>query len=173
MKDFYNNDYAVNRGSKSLVYRSHTNQYEVSQEQYLAEQKEDTAEDFEYWREVSLSLHKEIYDADRKYAEKIVSLELIEDNLQFDLQLVKSIDGEANNSVDESLVIAKKVKHQLLSKLKKNQRRRFVLHYEHGLNYTEIARIENVSVESISKGIKKINKKFLKMYIEHIVDMNK
>lgn len=162
MKNYKDSDYALNKYSEGIVYKFADRIVEITLSAYLAENPDKTAEDF---RELK-TLSDEIYHRQVMHEHRTSRLDVPINGLEEtehlsapspDAVLVQRDEG------DEAMKAAR----QLLDsgQLTIIQRRRFLLHFIHGLSTRQIAAKELVSHVAVHKSIA-IAKEKLKKFFE-------
>lgn len=160
MKNFKDSDYAINKFSKSIVYRFANQIKEVTLEDFLSDSPSHTPEQFEQLKKISDEIYlQQVTDENAQTAKNTPLTDNIATESPEEL-LIASIDIEqGRNEARIKLRI-------VLSSLTKVQYRRLLLHEVKGLTTREIAAKEGVShqsvVECLSSAKKKIKNKLRK-----------
>lgn len=161
MKNYKDSDYAINKYSKGIVYKTANQTIEINLEQYLKTNPDKTEQDFYELK----TLSDEIYlDQDRKEyvsTRKNISLENIG---QIQDVFSSAIEEDYIESLDKQYsILAYK---QLLEKgnLTDIQLRRFKMHIFENMSLREIAKIENVHFTSVQDSINLAKRKLKKFF---------
>ena len=161
MKNYKDNDYALNKFSEGIVYRFADRIVEITMEDYLEENPGKTEQDF--WELKALSdeiYHRQAVNTNRT-SRMDVSINGVEETEQL---ATVSLDTELIHRSDAGK--ATQAARQLLSSgdLTEVQRRRFILHFFEGLSYRQIAGREGVHFTSIQESIKAATVKLQKYF---------
>ena len=155
MKNYRDSDYAVNKYSDGIVYRSADRIVEITLEDYLRENPGSTPDDFAELKSLSDEIYLEQVTSECRQTCKNVSL----DNLAPNCASVFSVpedDGEQQRRWD--------VATAALDRLTDIQRRRYILHHANGLTTREIAKRENVSHVAVVYSLQWSEKKIRKIF---------
>lgn len=163
MRNYQDSDYAVNKYSPNIVYRFADGTVEVTLTDYLQSNPDKTEQDFAELKALSDEIyHKQVVDENRtgRLNVTINGLEETEQlaTLSLEAELIHKADGQT----------AMKAAKQLLSsgKLTEIQRRRFILHYFQGVSTRKIARMEEVTHQSVCDSLQWSTKKLKKFLVE-------
>lgn len=164
MAKYYHSDYALNKKSESILYRSADGSVvEITKEDYLQQNPDLTVEQFIELKHLSDGLFNEEKNRERtqqrtKTKEKKKRLSA-PPPLSCEEQLIHDEEKEHIREVANQLLDSKT--------LTETQERRFKKHYVEGLSYRSIAQQEGVHFTSIQECIyacRKKLKKFFKNY---------
>lgn len=173
MRNYAENDYALNVNSENIVYNFADGIGELTLEDFLAENPAMTEADFLYWKSLS---NEDYFERDRKenaQSKKNLSYDLFMDysendglngNILFPVESAEdALIGDIDMAEDElrqreRLATAKNV----LNQLTEIQRRRYLLHHYNGMTTREIAETERVSHVAVVYSIESANKKIEK-----------
>lgn len=162
MKNFTNNDYALNKVNKeAIVYRFTDGIAEVTLENYLRENPGKTEGDFKELKALSDEDYKERDREDYRLTYKNVSLHGLDET---DACCVPSPEEIL---IDEPERKAKKERmrrqaYQALSTLTEVQRRRYIQHHVDGMTMREIAEMEGSFFTTVHQSIQAAEKKIKK-----------
>lgn len=140
MGNYKNSDYARNKNSLDIVYDGTTGIEIVTIDDFLKENPNLTLEDYIEIKIISDSIYEEIDRSDVRYSKRKISLDELNYRVLFNLYYA-NVDICMNSYI-----------------LSKVQKRRFKLFFLEEINCKEIAELENVSPQAISKSIKLIVK---------------
>lgn len=163
MYNYFESDYARNKYARGMVYQSECTgtRFKITLEDYLAENPDDNEDDFNYWKKLSDSMYLDEVRTTNTKTKRNTSYECVEyfvasSDLPLDEQII-----EWEDNANASKVIRRMSEGDELTEI---QRRRFALYVFKGLNLRDIADIEGVCYQRISKSIiaalKKVNKIF-------------
>jgi len=161
MKNYRDSDYAANKYTSGIVYRSVTDTYELTLEDYLRENPGATEADFAELKALSDEIYLEQDRADYRQTHKDVSLHGLDEPAACCVPSLEEvlIDRPEREKEREHL---REQAHQALLTLTEVQRRRYLLHRIDGLTTREIAEKEGIShvavVYSLEWAEKKIEK---------------
>jgi len=150
MKNYKNSDYAVNKYSSGIVYRTVNQIIEISLSDYLEANPDKTEQDFYELKALSDQIYLEQAQKENKSTKKDISFENME---QLKDSAVFTIEENYIEKLDkQNSILALK---QLFEKgnLTEIQKRRFKMHIFENLSYREIAKIENVHFTSVQDSI--------------------
>ena len=163
MKNYKDNDYALNKFSEGIVYRFADRIVEITMEDYLEENPGKTEQDF--WELKALS--DEIYHRQAVNTNRTSRLDVSINGLEETEQLATgSLDTELIHKSDtkKAMKAAKKLLESGL--LTEVQRRRFLLHFYQGLSIRQIAEKESVHQRAVWDSLQWSSKKLKKFYNE-------
>jgi len=167
MKNYAQSDYALNKNAKGIIYHFADKIVEVTLADYLRENPDKTAADFEELKALS---DADYYEADRsgyRQTWKNTSLDtLYEDETA--IFSVPSAEDEVIRQREQAEAYAKRQSTATfaLEKLTEVQRRRYLLHHAHGKTVREIADIEGVFFTSVHESIQAAERKIKKVLSE-------
>ncbi|MDD4492790.1 MAG: hypothetical protein PHV32_00320 [Eubacteriales bacterium] len=162
-KNFNKSSYALNKFSSGIAYKSVTGDYEISEEQFLAENPEMTHEDFLFWKNYSDNDYLTELHADTNEQKHTVPLGNI---VETELISTPSVEDEYIRSEDEALcprTIENAMRIFDEAKLTLIQRRRYLQHFSEGLSTRQIAEKEGISQKAIMDSIRLSEKKIKKV----------
>ena len=155
MKNYQENDYALNKYSKGIVYRFDDMTVTVMLEDYLAENPDKTEDDFLALKRESDRMYRREDRADHKQTYRNMSLKTIEGAASYctpspeDIYIAKLDTLEEAEQQQERLNAA----YILLDKLTPARRRRFLLHAVEGMTTRQIAEMEGTNQKNVHKSI--------------------
>ena len=169
-KNYNKSNFAINKYSENIVYKSVDGNYEITIEQFLFENPNLTEADFEYWKSISDDLYNIEANKTTNRTRLDVSIEEIEET-----QLV------ATDSAEKLFIAAKTSKKITLSDLRRVdyilyienlvltdiQKRRFIAFYIDEKKEQQIADEEGTNQSSISRSISASEKK-IKEFLKNI-----
>jgi len=164
MKNFTQNDYAVNKNAEGIVYRFSDQTVEVTLNDYLRENPDKAAADFEALKALS---DDDYYESDRRdYRQtwKNTSFEALDED---ELAIFAAPSAE-ETVIGQSETKAAYAKRQAtashaLEKLTDTQRRRYQMYHVDGLTMRQIADIEGVLHSKIQKSLEAAERKIKKI----------
>ena len=160
-RNYRQSDYAKNKYNGNIVYVGSDETVEITLEQFLRENPEMTAEDFQFWKNWS---DEDYYITDRKdtnEAKHTVSIHSIEATELVSIPSAEEIVIEKMSRESER-VYTKKDAEVVLSKLTDIQRRRFLMYEVYGMTFREIAHIEGVDHMAIIRSVEYAKRKIKK-----------
>lgn len=163
MAKYYKSDYARNKKSKSIIYHySDGTEFELTMENYLAENPSLTEEDFLELKELSNEMYRNEMNSDNYHQKKK------EKNAKEELLSILSPSQEETMIFEEEKEKIRIVTNQLLStgKLTKTQERRFISFFIDGKSTRQIATEEGVSQYAVWDSLKWAKKKLEKLYAQ-------
>lgn len=161
MKNYKENDYALNKFSQGIVYKFADRIVEITLSDYLAENPDKTEQDFKELKALSDKIYYQQDVNENRTSHLNISINGLEET---ELLATVSLDTELIHKSD-----AKKAMEaaQLLlesGELTEVQKRRFLLHFFKGFSYRQIAALEGIFftsvAESIAAAIYKLKKYF-------------
>lgn len=164
MSNFNKTDYAANKYSDSIVYKSVTGAYELTEEQFLRENPSETPQTYQQWKIWSNHNYLEMLRKDIEERKHTVSWNELEDTL---LVCAAISEDEAFKEVErqnDPIPTLEDAYDILNSCLTEIQKRRFLLLVIERKNEREIALIEGVNQSSISRSLIAAQKR-IKQYI--------
>ncbi len=163
MRKYQKSDYAANKYKNEIVYLFVDGTVEISMADYLRDNPQKTEEDFWELKELSDSIYHEQDLEETRYAKRKIRLGKLEESEKFAkpspyIELMEKYDNE--NALESALQLIE------AGNLTEVQKRRFALHFFHGISYRQIARMEHVDYtsvrESMHSAIKKLKRIFEK-----------
>jgi len=161
MRHYTNSDYALNKYSKGIVYRSVDGIIEITLEEYLQDNPCKTMTDFYELKEISDSIYLTQVKNENAQTRKDTPLDYVDEALLC-LELspeeifIAELDAiDADNRYQAQLTIA----NQALDKLTAIQCKRYLLHIVDELTTREIAALEGVAQQVVNKSILAAKKK--------------
>lgn len=165
LKNYYKSDYALNKKSESIVYRSDTGEIiEITKEAFLASDTELTEQDFLAWKARSDEMLRQTDRDDWRQTYKNVSVNGLEETAHCS---TLPLDEEYMEIQDR--FYAMQAIRQLLrsDSLTPTQRRRFRLYYFNGLTMRKIAELEGVYLNAVAGSLTAATDK-LRRYFEKL-----
>lgn len=162
MKNYKDSDYALNKYSEGIVYKFADHIVKITLEDYLAENPSKTEQDF---RDLK-ALSDEMYHQQVMHEHRTSRLDVSMNGLEKTDQLsAPSPDMVLVHKAEERRALS--AARQLLNsgQLTETQRRRFLMHFFHGLSTRRIAVKEHVSHVAVHKSIT-LAKEKLKIFFE-------
>ena len=161
MKNYRDSDYAINKYSKSIVYRFADKIVEVTLSDYLAENPEKTEKDFEELKALSDEMYLEQVRNENAQTKKNVSVNTLEET-----------EACCTSPLDEQYIDTQNRKYAIqaardlleLDLLTDIQKRRFILYFFKGLTTRQIAHIEGTVQNAVWKSINAAEKKLKKLF---------
>lgn len=166
MKNVNKSDYAFNKYSKGIVYKSVEGDFELTLEQFLKENPNKTEEDFAYWKVISDQLYKQEDVLTNAVTRKNISINDIEET---QLVSVESAEYEFLRSIDADTIIKKEIMSLdfileiAKQELPEIQLRRFISRHIEGKTEDVIAAEEGVNQSSISRSLSGAENKIKKV----------
>ncbi|MPM96729.1 hypothetical protein SDC9_143894 [bioreactor metagenome] len=159
MKNYKDSDYALNKFSEGIVYRFADRIVEITQEDYLAENPGQTAQDFWELKALSDKIYHQQVTHENRTSRLDVSMNGTEETEQLadpplDLDLIHKSDIKKVKEAARRLLDS--------GELTEIQRRRFLLHFVEGLSYRQIASREGVHFTSAHESIEAVVTKLKK-----------
>ena len=148
MQNYQNSDYALNRYSKNIVYRTATGIIEVTLADYLAENPGKSEEDFAMLKALSDDIYKNQDRAGNAQTRKNVPLSesMVDCNeVPFDEAFLDELDRKAAGKAFAALIAD--------GALSEKQERRFRLRVFEGLTFREIAEREWIAVKAVQQSV--------------------
>lgn len=164
MKNYIDNDYAINKNAKGIVYRFADLTLEITLEDYLRENPDKTETDFAELKALSDSNYLEQDRCDYRQTRKNIPF--------YDLGESKTCASPSpeDEVIEQSIKQLEQVEirkqrmlvKQALDKFTDIQRRRYLLYHVHGITTRKIATIEGVKHQSIIECLAWAEKKIKK-----------
>ena len=174
MSNFNKSDYAANKYSDSIVYKSVTGAYELTEEQFLRENPSETPQTYRRWKIWSNHNYLEMLRKDIEERKHTVPWDELEDTL---LVCAAISEDEAFKEVERQNNPTPTIKEAydiLNSCLTEIQKRRFLLFILERKNEREIALLEGVNQSSVSRSLiaaqKRINRYVSKNFEELCIE---
>jgi len=164
MKNYRNNDYALNKQSDGIIYRfADGSFFTVTLASYLAENPGKTEDDFYRLKELSDSDYLERDRREYQQIRKNVSFERI---TEADIYSLALQDETAVNALENTEQRQDKIEllNEALNTLTETQRRRYLMHHVEGLSTHKIAEIEMKDHKSIHECLQASEKKIKKYF---------
>lgn len=161
MRKYQNNDYAVNKFSKGIVYRFVDRYLEATLADYLKENPDKSERDFQIIKAISDDIYYQQVLEDNRYEKRKYRHEKLEETGKFSTPslCVSYIEAEERRQIVERVQVLMNE-----GNLTDNQKRRLVLYYIGGFSYREIAQLEQVHFTSIKESVETGTAKFIKLY---------
>lgn len=162
MKNYQQSDYALNKHSSGIVYRSGDKLLTVTVEAYIAENPEKTEDDFQRLKAFSDADYLEHDRSEYRQTWKNISLDVVQDTVRCAAPSPEAVlldTPEEANQKQAYIALAKKA----WDKLTDIQRRRYYLHHIKGLSTWQIAKREGISQRSVMECLEAANKKIKKV----------
>jgi len=161
MKNYKSNDYAINKYSDGIVYKTANQIIEISLVDYLKANPDKTEQDFRELKALSDEIYLEQDRIENRITKKTLSLEntkQIQDitALTIDESYIEKLDKQ-----NIALAFKKFLKDGSLTEV---QKRRFIMHVFKNISMREIARIENVDFTSVRESIHSAKRKLKKLF---------
>lgn len=174
MSNFNKSDYAANKYSDSIVYKSVTGAYELTEEQFLRENPSETPQAYQRWKIWSNHNYLDMLRKDIEERKHTVPWNELEDTL---LVCAAISEDEAFKEVERQNNPTPTIKEAydiLNSCLTEIQKRRFLLFILERKNEREIALLEGVNQSSVSRSLiaaqKRINRYVSKNFEELCIE---
>ena len=174
MSNFNKSDYAANKYSDSIVYKSVTGAYELTEEQFLRENPSETPQTYRRWKIWSNHNYLDMLRKDIEERKHTVPWNELEDTL---LVCAAISEDEAFKEVERQNNPTPTIKEAydiLNSCLTEIQKRRFLLFILERKNEREIALLEGVNQSSVSRSLiaaqKRINRYVSKNFEELCIE---
>lgn len=162
MKNFTENDYAVNKNAEGIVYRFADQTVEITLADYLRENPDKTAADFAALKALSDEDYYETDRSDYRRTWKNTTFEGLENTATF---ASSSTEDAFINHAEQTA----ELKHQealaqmVLDKLTEVQRRRYMLYHVRGLSTWQIAETEGTNQKSVYESLQAAERKIKKV----------
>ena len=164
MKNYRNSDYAVNKFSEGSVYRFENETVEITLQDYLQDNPDKTEADFKKLKAISDQIYYDQDRAENAQTKKNISLHGLEET-----SVCASDDFEEEYVLSEDKRRAMQAAIRLFhdGKMTEKQKRRFLLHFMHGMPLRKIADMEGVHFTSVDESIRRAGDK-LQAYFKQI-----
>lgn len=162
MKNYKNSDYAINKYSESIVYRTANQIIEISLSDYLEANPDKTEQDFNELKALSDEIYLEQVREENRVTQRTFSLENTKQ-----VQDVTALTIEENyiEKLDKQHIVLAFKKFLKDGSLTEIQKRRFIMHVLKNLSLREIAKIEKVHFTSVQESVDSAKRK-LKNFFE-------
>ena len=163
MKNYRDNDYALNKYSQGIVYKFADSIVEVTKEDYLRDNPNKTETDFAELKALSDEIYYQQDRQEQRISRRDVSINGLEKTI---IAGPPNIETELlqKETKEKLLEAAKQLLHS--GKLTPVQRRRFLLYFFQGMSTRQIARLEGVHQRAVWDSLKWAGKKLKKFYKE-------
>ncbi len=161
MRNYKDSDYALNRYSQGIVYKFADGIVEVTLEDYLRDNPDQTEDDFAQLKALSDEIYYLQDRQEQRTSRYDVSLSGMEEAA---VAPAPPIDIELIRKSEETKVL--EAARQLLDsgRLTPVQQRRFLLHFFQGLSTRQIAKLEGVNQKTVWESLMWAEKKLKKIY---------
>lgn len=174
MSNFDKSDYAANKYSDSIVYKSVTGAYELTEEQFLRENPSETPQTYRRWKIWSNHNYLEMLRKDIEERKHTVPWNELEDTLLVCAAISEDEpfkEVERQNNPTPTIKEAYGILNSCLTEI---QKRRFLLFILERKNEREIALLEGVNQSSVSRSLiaaqKRINRYVSKNFEELCIE---
>lgn len=162
MKNYKDTDYAINKYSEGIVYQfADGRKAEVMLADYLRENPGKTETDFMELKALSDAIYHEQDLEEARYARRAGTLECVENSERY---ASVPLDVELINRQETSQALKAAARLLASGNLTEVQRRRFILHFFHGLSIRQIAHKEAVHKRAVWDSLQWAEKKLKKFY---------
>ena len=162
MKNYYDSDYAVNKNASGIVYRFANQTIEVTLEDYLRENPENTATDFAELKALSDSMYLDDDRADYRGTWKNTPIYGMEEMTACCVQPAEaSVIDVPEHIADQER--RRELGSRALAALTAVQRRRYIQHVVNGISTWKIAEKEGANQKSVYESIQAAKKKIKKV----------
>jgi len=160
MKNYTDNDYALNKHSKGIVYKFVDCIVEVTLEQYLEENPDKTEADYAEMKNLSDNDYLERDREGYQQTWKNVPLNGLDETN------ARAVDSPEDKVIERSEQEEKQARMKqalsAMAKLTDTQRRRYLMYHVNGLSMREIADIEGCHFTTVDESLKAAQKKLNK-----------
>lgn len=174
MSNFNKSDYAANKYSDSIVYKSVTGAYELTEEQFLRENPSETPQTYRRWKIWSNHNYLEMLRKDIEERKHTVPWNELEDTLLVCAAISEDESFKEVERQNNPTPTIKEAYDILNSCLTEIQKRRFLLFILERKNEREIALLEGVNQSSVSRSLivaqKRINRYVSKNFEELCIE---
>ena len=146
MRNYKDSDYALNRYSQGIVYKFADGIVEITLEDYLRDNPDKTEEDFAELKAMSDEIYYQQDRQEYRVSHRNVSISGMEDTL---VASALSVDAELIQKAEEKKALEAAIRLLESGKLTDVQKRRFYLHFFHGLSTRQIAKLEGVNQKTV------------------------
>ena len=161
MRNYKDSDYALNRYSQGIVYKFSDGIVEITLEDYLRDNPDKTEEDFAELKAMSDEIYYQQDRQEYRVSHRNVSISGMEDTL---VASALSVDAELIQKAEEKKALEAAIRLLESGKLTDVQKRRFYLHFFHGLSTRQIAKLEGVNQKTVWESLMWAEKKLKKIY---------
>lgn len=174
MSNFNKSDYAANKYSDSIVYKSVTGAYELTEEQFLRENPSETPQTYRRWKIWSNHNYLKMLRKDIEERKHTVPWNELEDTLLVCAAISEDESFKEVERQNNPTPTIKEAYDILNSCLTEIQKRRFLLFILERKNEREIALLEGVNQSSVSRSLiaaqKRINRYVSKNFEELCIE---
>ena len=159
MRNYRENDYALNKYSQGIVYKFADSIVEVTKEDYLRDNPDKTETDFAELKALSDEIYYQQDRQEQRISRRNVSINSLEKTIIAGPPNIETelLQKETKEKISEA---AKQLLHS--GKLTPVQRRRFLLYFFQGMSTRQIARLEGVHQRAVWDSLKWAGKKLKK-----------
>ena len=161
MRNYKDSDYALNLYSQGIVYKFADGIVEITLEDYLRDNPDKTEEDFTELKALSDEIYYQQDRQEYRVSHRNVSISGMEDTL---VASALSVDAELIQKAEEKKALEAAIRLLESGKLTAIQKRRFYLHFFHGLSTRQIAKLEGVNQKTVWESLMWAEKKLKKIY---------
>ena len=161
MRNYKDSDYALNRYSQGIVYKFADSVVEVTLEDYLRDNPDKTEADFAELKTLSDEIYYQQDRQEYRVSHRNVSISGMEDAI---VASAPSVDMELIQKDEEKKALEAAMRLLGSGKLTAIQKRRFYLHFFHGLSTRQIAKLESVNQKTVWESLMWAEKKLKKIY---------
>ena len=161
MRNYKDSDYALNRYSQGIVYKFADSVVEVTLEDYLRDNPDKTEADFAELKTLSDEIYYQQDRQEYRVSHRNVSISGMEDAI---VASAPSVDMELIQKDEEKKVLEAAMRLLESGKLTAIQKRRFYLHFFHGLSTRQIAKLEGVNQKTVWESLMWAEKTLKKIY---------
>lgn len=161
MRNYKDSDYALNRYSQGIVYKFADGIVEITLEDYLRDNPDKTEKDFAELKAMSDEIYYQQDRQEYRVSHRNVSISGMEDTL---VASALSVDAELIQKAEEKKALEAAIRLLESGKLTDVQKRRFYLHFFHGLSTRQIAKLEGVNQKTVWESLMWAEKKLKKIY---------
>jgi len=161
MKNYKSSDYAVNKYSEGIVYKTANKTIEINLADYLKANPDKTEQDFKELKALSDEIYLEQVREENRVTQKTFSLENVKQ-----IQDVTALSIEENyiEKLDKQYIILAFKKFLKDGSLTKIQKRRFIMHTFKNLSLRKIAEMEKVHFTSVQESVNSAKIKLKKFF---------
>lgn len=161
MRNYKSSDYAINKYSEGIVYKTANQIIEISLDDYLKANPDKTEQDFKELKALSDKIYLEQDRTENRITQKTLFLENTKQ-----IQDVTALTIEENyiEKLDKQYISLAFKKFLKDSSLTEVQKRRFIMHIFKNLSIRKIAEIENVHFTSVQESITSAKRKLKKIF---------
>ena len=170
MKNYKRSNYAANKSSENIVYKSEvSDDVDITLEDFLASNSSLTEADYEYWKNWSDKEYRGDELQMRRTSKKDVSIENLD---EYYTPIKTTLEEEFEEKLYENLI--KKALKSALKKLYSDKRftermrERFEKYYFYNMSTCQIAKEEMINSKTVAESINSAIKKLKKYFIEEM-----